>query len=186
MKKLALFVAVLSAVCLSPRVFAAGSVARQLSTAIAVTPTITAGAYTTGQQLGGVQTLTNVSVDSRTGANLSDVFIVDASKQSLPMDILIFGESPTLTSVDNGAFALSAANAAKAIAIVTVVAGDWKTSSAQAFANVANLGRVVIPAASGVVTGTSPKTLYAVAVARGSATFTATTALKFIYKFLQF
>lgn len=185
MKKFAVFLTALLAIVCLP--VAHADLEHQATITIDVTPVVSnAVAYTANDQVGGIQTLSNALLDSHAGATLMDVTIVDKDNQKAVMDIFFFDSLPTVTSVDNGAIAMSAANSLKSIGWATVAAADYKSYAAQAVASVGNLWKVLtaLPQA-GQVTGINAKTLYAIAATRGTPTYTSTTALLFRYKFYQ-
>lgn len=152
---------------------------------IAVTPTIsTSPAYTSGDQIGGIMTIAN-AVREDTNAllgvsQLVDVTILDADKQNAAMDIWLFNTSPTVTSTDNAAFAMTAANqAAQCIGFVSVGA-SYSGAAAVSCASTTNLGKIVqIPS-----TLTTPSSsLFAIAIVRATPTYTTTTSLQFQFSF---
>jgi hypothetical protein len=150
---------------------------------IAVTPTISTSAYTSGDQIGGIMTLSNViRQDSQMNygnAELVAVTILDADKQSAAMDIWLFNQSPTVTSTDNAAFAMTAANqAAQCIGFVSVGA-SYSAAAAVSTASTANLNLPVQVAG----TVASPTNLYAIAIVRAAPTYTTTTSLQFQFSF---
>jgi len=148
------------------------------SKVISVTPTIsTSPAYTAGDQIGGIMTLTDsVRFDSNEGKGFSEIVsvsILDSSKQDAAIDIWFFNASPTVTSVDNGAFAMTAANmAAQCIGVVQCgLSGTYSNAAAVSVCSTCNLN-LPVQVASG-------SNLYAIAVARGTPTYATTTALQF-------
>lgn len=164
-----------------------GDLNRQSVRTIKVIPTITKSvAYGTGQQIGGIQTLTNAASSGGAGAFLQDITILDMSKQSQAIDILIFDSLPTVVSVDGGAVNLTSLNLAKSVGVITIATSDYKTTSGQAIANVGQIQKVFTPAPTPSGQGPQQTTLYAIPVIRGTSTYTDTHALSFIYKFLQF
>lgn len=185
MKQFAVFVAALLAIVACPT--ARADFSRSPAITIDVTPVVSNGvAYTANDQVGGIQTLPNIVLDSRGSATLMDIAIVDKDKQSAVIDIFFFDSLPTVTSVDNGAIAMSAANAAKSIGWATIAAADYKATAAQSIASVGNLWKVFTPIVpTGQVTGINAKTIYAIAATRGTPTYTSTSALIFRYKFYQ-
>lgn len=155
-------------------------VSRQIFT---VTPTIsTSPAYTTGDCLGGVQTISNAARFSGGGGVITSVTVLDKTQaQRSAFDILLFNSSITATT-DNAAFAGSDADMAKCIGIISILTTDYNT----AFAGVP-LNSVAFKPNS--ATATWPQsmaipyycsggtTLYAQLVVRGTPTYTSTTDL---------
>lgn len=156
---------------------------------IAVTPTIsTSPAYTSGDQIGGVMTLTDVvRQDSNTSvgtACLAEVTILDGDKQDAAIDIWFFKVTPTVTSVDNGAFAMTRANQQlQCIGSVTLGAsgssGAYSDAAAVSVSDNANLNKIMQVAS----TAPSPTNIYAIAIVRGTPTYTTTTSLVFQFSF---
>jgi hypothetical protein len=185
MKKLSLFLALTLALAAAP--FAHADISREPAITVKVTPSLASFAtpYSANDQLGGVQTIT-ASLDSKSGITLYDVAIVDLDKQKAATDIFFFDKLPTPTSVDNGAFTITAADAGNLVGHVGVVAGDFKDSAAQSLASVGNVWKIFNPASpTGLATGINAKSIYAIAVTRGTPTYTAANRLTFIYKFRQ-
>lgn len=148
---------------------------------ISATPTITASsAYVSGNQLGGIMTLVDVV---RTDNNikqgtalLTEVTILDADSQNAAIDIWFFSVSPTLVSSDHAAFNITDANlAAQCIGVVSV-GSAYSASSSNSISSTTNLNKSV-----SVPSGT---TIYAVAIVRGTPTYTTTTSLQFKFNFL--
>lgn len=155
---------------------------------VPVTPTVSnAVAYTAGDQLGGIMTIPDViRIDSQAGGNgvplgqceLAEVTILDADKQDSIMDIWFFNASPTVTSVDNGAFSMSDANQKlQCIGQVTLTTsnGSYSDAALNSTGTWTNINKVLQ-----VSSGTS---VYAIAIARGTPTYTTTTALQFQFSF---
>lgn len=160
---------------------------------ISVVPTIsTSPAYTTGDQIGGIMTLTDVVRQDGTvnqginnglmagQAELHSVTILDGGKQDAAIDIWFFNTSPTVTSVDNGAFSMSDANqAAQCIGAISIGTAYSDAALNSTSSDGKNIGLNLQVAAS----ATSPTNIYAIAIIRATATYTATTDLKFLFSF---
>lgn len=152
---------------------------------VSIVPTIsTSPAYTSGDQLGGIMILTDVvRVDTNTGyaqAELHSVTILDGSKQDAAVDVWFFNQSPTVTSTDNGAFAMTAANlAAQCIGAISIGSSYSDAAAVSVSADGKNIGLNL----QSLNTGTAPTNLYAIAIARGTPTYTSTTALRFLFSF---
>lgn len=146
---------------------------------IDVTPVVSASAiYASGDMVGGIQTLATPAMDSGRFAQLLGLTIIDFDGQHAAFTVLLFNQLPTITSVDNGAFAITNANlAAQCIAQVPIVTGDYATQTqsvaTKTFTNVFlrtqdNLGL-----------------LYASVVTTGTPTYTTTSSLVFKYNFAK-
>jgi hypothetical protein len=151
---------------------------------VAVTPTIsTSPAYTSGDQIGGIMTLTDVIRQDKSGgfgtSELVGVTILDKALQSAAMSIWLFNQSPTLASSDNAAFNISDANLVLQCIGVVSVGTAYSASAANSVSSTQNLNKIVqIP-----YTATSPTNVYAVAVIGAAATYTTTTDLQFQFEF---
>lgn len=152
---------------------------------VAQTPTITSGsAYAAGNQLGGIMTFANV-IRQETGLQFStcklmEVTVLDADKQNSAIDIWLFNQSPTVTSADKQAFAMTAANqAAQCIGVVTIGSTTYSSAAAVSTATAVNLQKFIhIPG-----TVANPANVYAIAIVRGTPTYTTTTSVQFQFSF---
>jgi hypothetical protein len=163
---------------------------------IAVTPTLDTNVYASGDQLGGIQTITDayrtvyrpfdqpsqpLTGQTQLGgkAILQSITIIDGAKQSQPIDIMFFSSSPTLTSSDNAAIDISDAEmAAKCIGVVSVDTAYVDLSN-NSLVTYVNAGLVLKQDASA-----TDHNIYAVCIIRGAATYAAD-SLKFLYGFMQ-
>lgn len=149
---------------------------------VSVTPTISTSAYTSGDQIGGIMTLTDIvrwDTSAQLGfSQLVSVTILDSDKQDTPIDIWFFKVSPTVTSVDNAAFAMTAANM-KLQAIGAVQIGLSGTYSDAAAVSVCSTPNLNLP----VQISASASSIYAVAIVRGTPTYTTTSSLQFQFAF---
>lgn len=145
---------------------------------VEVTPTITAGAYSSGDQVGGIQTLTGVNLDGGGSPGwLRSVTILDKAQQKKAIDLFFFDESPTITSADGDTVAIAdAVMADTCIGHVTIAAADYKdigSTSSVACTRVSDC--LLKPFKDGKV--------YVVAVVRDTPTYTSTSDLVFRYVF---
>lgn len=152
---------------------------------ITVVPVIsTTPAYTSGDQLGDIMILTDViRQDRQVGfgqAELHSVTILDGSLQNAAIDIWFFNTSPTVTSTDNTAFSMTDANqAAQCIGAISVGTSYSASALNSTTTDGINLSKNLQVAG----TATIPTNLYAIAIVRGTPTYTATNALKFLFSF---
>lgn len=161
------------------------------SRVVEVTPTITANsAYVSGNQLGGIMQITDViRQDSNMKLGQSElvgVTILDSNKQDVQIDVWFFKVSPTLASADHAAFNITAANQAlQCIGSVKLGVFPGTTTSNYSDAtvcsnssnpNLNDLFQVDFAAAAST-------SVFAVAIVRGTPTYTTTSALKFQFKF---
>ena len=149
-----------------------------ITTVTSVTPTITAGSYTTGKVIGGLITLSAGKTPGAATGIIHDVLISDLSNQKAPIDVFFFNANPTSSTLTDGStFTVNAADITKFAGVCSILATDWVSDSAHGFTNKLNQG---IAFGSG---GTG--TIYAVMVIRGSATFSGTGDLTLKIKVLQ-
>ena len=93
---------------------------------ITQTPTITAGAYTAGDALGGLLTFANAVRAAGRGAVITKVVIIDTANQEAPVDLVLFNQTFTPTA-DNAAFNPSDADLANCIGYIDVAATDYSS-----------------------------------------------------------
>lgn len=147
------------------------------STVITPTVTVTAGAYSAGDVIGGRITLTNaMRITSGTGV-WQDLFITTADGETPELWALLFDSTTASSISDNAAFAWGAGDHAKCLAAVHIAAADWLTIGSDGVLHKQNLGIVV--AANG------SQNLYAYLVAVGTPTFGATSDVVARFKFLR-
>jgi hypothetical protein len=137
---------------------------------------VTAAAYSAGNAVGALRTLTNAVRTPGTGI-LQSIGILDRANQKAAMTVFIF-DSNTLaaTITDKTAFVFSTDDL-KVIAQVSIGAGDYVTTNSKAIAVLSGLN-IPLKAASGT-------TLYAVMVTTGTPTFTATDNVQVEFGILQ-
>lgn len=154
---------------------------------IAVTPTLDTSAYSTGDRLGSVHTLTGAARESGGACQLVDICIIDSDKQSKALDVLFFDSLPTVASADNAAIDITDAMMQKCCGVISIGDADYVALANSSVASLktsitattlAQRGPVMSPVAGAT-------TLYAVLVSRGAPTYTAA-GLKFRYKFAQY
>jgi hypothetical protein len=151
------------------------------STAVEQTfnPTINAGAYGAGNNVGGLLTLTNfLRVGGPFSGLLQSLVVVEVGTQKAPIDVLIFRSLPAGTFTDHAAFpTLSAADAALIIQRIPVAAADYVTVGG------VSVARAVLNIPPGLKGAAA--TLYAAVNTSGTPTFASTTALTFRFYGLQ-
>ncbi|MBX4216246.1 hypothetical protein KW797_04860 [Candidatus Parcubacteria bacterium] len=137
---------------------------------------VTAAAYSAGNAVGALRTLTNAVRTPGTGI-LQSVTLLDRANQKQPMTLFIFDSNPAAATITDKAAFVFSTDDLKVIAQVNIGAGDYTTTNSKA---IANLGGLAIPlkAASGT-------TLYAVLVTSGTPTFAATTDVQLEVGILQ-
>lgn len=131
-----------------------------------VVPVITTTAYTAGDSVGDIQTI------SRDACQLHSLTILDKSNQKAAFDILIFDASPgASTTTDNSPFTFGGTDDLKVIARVSVATGDYVTIAGEAVAQKSSLDLSLQSASTN---------LYAVPVTSGTPTY-AVGALQFTW-----
>lgn len=87
-----------------------------------VTPTVTAGAYSAGDAVGGLLTFTNAASGSM--ARVVSVVVIDKGDQGVALNLFLAKETFTATA-DNDAINISDSDAAKSIGCVAIATGDY-------------------------------------------------------------
>jgi len=129
------------------------------------TPTVTAGAYSANEAVGGKLTFADaVDPGASPGALLESVTILDLAKQDIQLDLVLFDRDFTATT-DNAAFDPSDADAAHIIGVVKVT--DYADFADSSVATKAGIG-LPLKCASG-------STIYGQLVTRGTPTYAAVT-----------
>ncbi|MHC4176259.1 MAG: hypothetical protein ACYSWU_02065 [Planctomycetota bacterium] len=91
---------------------------------ISITPTITAGAYTAGDALGGLLTFASVVRTAGGSGEITKVVITDNAQQSAPIDLVLFNQTFTATA-DNAAFDPTDADLSNCIGYIPIAATDY-------------------------------------------------------------
>lgn len=71
---------------------------------VSVTPTVTAGAYSAGDIVGGLLQFSNAFSDSHKKGRVKSVAIADLANQTATYDLVFFKSVPATTYTDNAAF----------------------------------------------------------------------------------
>jgi len=149
------------------------------SDTVAVIPAITPGAYAAGKVVGGILTLTNAMRVSGGSGILQSAMAIDENDQKAPLDIFLFDRNPSNgTYADGGNFALHHLDRPFLLLRIAVTAADWTTVST-------GVAMTNLDAISKVVKASGTANLFAVAVNRGTPTYTATDALMLRFGFLR-
>lgn len=133
---------------------------------VSFTPVLAvAGAYVSGDQIGAVNAVSGAADWSGGSVLLKSVTVLDAAKQDVALDLFFFSESPTLTSVDNGAFALADSEMlGKCLGKVSLAATDYADAAASASATKTNVDLVLKAVARA-------QDIFCVLVSRGTPTY---------------
>lgn len=95
---------------------------------IQVTPTITAGAYTNGDVLGGQLTFANAARYSGGSGRIKTITILDKTQaQRAPMGLALFDRSVTVPA-DNAPFTISDADMANCLGVIDLPVGLYNTA----------------------------------------------------------
>lgn len=145
-----------------------------------INPTVsTTPAYTSGDCLGGLQTISNAARFSGGGGVITSVTVLDKSpSQRAAFDIFFFNGSITATT-DNAAFTPTDADTAKCVGVISILTTDYNTAFVSAVNSVAfkpDTKTNTLPQAMAVPYYCSGgTTLYAQLVVRATPTYTSTT-----------
>ena len=145
---------------------------------IAITPTVTAGAYHANDVVGGIQTLTSALRVSGGTAILQNVTVRDLAAQNAVLQIFFFNANPgTGTYTDNAALDLDDTDSGLFIGKVTINAADYISLADNSVATITNCGLALK-----ATTGTS---LYAIIRTTGTPTYASTSDLKITFGLLR-
>lgn len=147
---------------------------------IRVTPTISTGAYTANDQVGGIQTLTDACADG--AVKLNSLCIIDKdSEAAAGMTLHFFSSLPTVVSVDNGALDISDAEiASKCIGVLSVPSSSFVAVGGCKVATVKDINLDLFSTHSDTE-GNKTGNIYVVVSSVDTPTFTATSDLVFSY-----
>lgn len=135
-----------------------------------VTPTITASAYTTGQEIGGLMTFTSMARASAYSGVVQSIHVTWTTAQTTTIKLYLFNSNPSATTwTDKTTAAINASDIPKLIGVYTLSAND------------SGLGTVTINNLDGIgkafVLPSSGTTIYAVAVVVGTPTPASTSSM---------
>lgn len=108
-----------------------------------VQPTISTTAYTALDQVGTVMTFPTPGFSANRLFRILSIVIVDLDNEKAALNLLLFRNNPTVTSVDNGALNITDANlvAAEPIAVYSVTTAMYVNVNSAAFGTFApNMG----------------------------------------------
>jgi|SRR3990167_927335 len=125
-----------------------------------------AGLYTSGDQVGAISTVADATDWSGSCSILKCVTILDGAKQNKALDLLFFSSSPTVTSIDNGTFALlDSEMLGKCLGKISIAVTDYADADASSLATKLDLD-LILKSAPG------SKNLFCILVARDAPTYT--------------
>ena len=112
--------------------------------AVQSTPTVTAGAYSSGYSLGGLLTLANVVAANGNQALMQSATVAFKSGAVPAMDVIFFNANPTSSTItDNQAIAINSADLGKIVGIAHVTDCTLTAASTESVCQAQNL---VMPA----------------------------------------
>lgn len=107
---------------------------------VSQTPTVTAGAYSAEEAVGGK--LTFDIIDAQTGTGIVHTLVItDLAKQSVAMELWLFDRNFTATA-DNAAFDVADADLPNVLGVIPIATTDWFASADSSVACVRNIGLV--------------------------------------------
>ena len=121
-----------------------------MSESIQVTLTVTNGAYSIADVVGGLITLPNMAGNKGRGAVINSIKL--AGVVAIPYELWFFNADIATPAADNAAFTIVAADEAKILGVISIMAADYY--AAQSAFNVACLRQVglAVQAAAGSTT----------------------------------
>lgn len=146
---------------------------RSVLKTLTITPTLDTNAYTSGDRMGSLVTLSSAFVVAQGRMNILSVNVIDKAKQNAAFEIILFNQQPTIASADNAAIDFTDANADYIVGVIPILTTDYTTaygSNSQATKMNVNL---VVQGAAPAANGVTGKALYALLVARGAPTYAA-------------
>lgn len=139
------------------------------------TPTINTAAYTAGDELGTLMTITSAARYTGGGGMVRSITVLDKTQaQRAALDILFFSASITVAG-NNNPFLPSDADMLNFVGLVAIATGDYNTAWAGTPTNSVATKLVEMPY---TVAATS---LFALAVTRGTPTYTSTSDIVISY-----
>jgi hypothetical protein len=154
-------------------------------TFIAQTPTIsTSPAYTSGDCLGGLMTLSNAARFTGGGGTINSIRVLDKTQAQRAAMSLLFFSSSVSPAGDNAPAAFTDADMANLVAVIEILSGDYNTAWAgtplNSVAFKPNTATATWPQTMAIPYFCSAGTsLYCQAVVRGTPTYTSTSDLVF-------
>ncbi len=91
---------------------------------ISQTPTITAGAYSAADAVGGLLTFADVGAGYSPCAKITKVTVIDDAAQAAVLDLFLYSQEITPTA-DNGAFSPSDADNQFCVGVIHIAAADY-------------------------------------------------------------
>lgn len=143
---------------------------------VRVTPVVSSGAiYAAGDQIGTLMEFANVFDGSSGCCTIESIFVTDKAKQKSSIDLFFFGKQPTNAVADNAAADISDADvAAMCLGVVNVPAASYLDLANNSVACVRDIKLLVQQ-----LDKFAAKSLWVLAVSRGTPTYTSVSDLTF-------
>lgn len=141
---------------------------------IAVTPTVTAGAYSANDAVGGVLTFANAARVSGGSGLIKSILIVDDAGQDAELELWLFDQSFTSPG-DNAAWGATEAELHNLVGIIQSTDGDWMAAGTPSVCRIEVSQSYVLQATS----------MFGQLVTRGTPTFAATDDVTVIIELIQ-
>lgn len=106
---------------------------------ISQTPTITAGAYSAKDGVGGLLTFAAAARHTAGHGKVNSVIIKDKAFVANVLQLWLFDSDPTVVA-DNGVFTFTDANLAKCVGVVPIAAADYYQAADNQVAAIRNVG----------------------------------------------
>lgn len=130
-------------------------------------------AYAAGQQIGVPVEIKNAVEDSGSSATVQSVSIQDPAKQDAAVDVIFFSQAPS-AGADKAAWAPTAADLAKILGVVKIVAANYSDGAAMSIGSLVNAGLKV--KAGKAAPSQSNSSIWALIVSRGTPNYGASAA----------
>lgn len=152
------------------------SLIRRNCKTIRVTPVISSGvAYAAGDQIGTLMEFVGAFDGSSGSCTIEDITVVDGSSQNAQMDLFFFGENPTNAVADNAAASISDADMkAMCLGSVNIPAANYAATALNTIATVRGVNLQVQQ-----INKYKAKSVWVLAVSRGTPTYTSVSDLTF-------
>jgi hypothetical protein len=149
---------------------------------IRVTPAITTVQYSSGDQVGGIMTITDAAFDADKVVKLVSITMLDREQQDANFALFFFDDLPTVVSVDNGAFDITDAEImAKCVGAVAIASADYVDCDEVAV--VQKTPNLLMKSVHADTQGKKSGNLYCLVSTTSTPTYTSTSSLKFVFGF---
>jgi hypothetical protein len=118
----------------------------QKSTPVVIRPTITVSntpAYSIGDSVGVITTLSSVNITGDTVATLNTITIKENGGLVPSLSLMFFRSLPTGTFTDNAAIAFASTDMALLVGLVRINTSDWYTLAGKSMVCLADIGNIM-------------------------------------------